>query len=451
MHAAGIEVILDVVYNHTAEGNHLGPMLSFKGIDNPAYYRLMPDNRRYYMDYTGTGNTLNMRHPHVLQLIMDSLRYWVIEMHVDGFRFDLAATLARELHDVDRLSSFFDLIQQDPIVSQVKLIAEPWDIGEGGYQVGNFPPLWSEWNGKYRDTVRDFWRGTDQTLAEFGSRFTGSSDLYQGTARRPYASVNFITAHDGFTLRDLVSYNEKHNEANGEENRDGESHNRSWNCGEEGPSDKPEVVALRRRQTRNFLTTLFLSQGVPMLVGGDEIGRTQRGNNNAYCQDNEIAWYDWARVDDDLLQFTRRLISFRHRHPVFCRRRWFQGRQIHGSEVGDIGWFTSAGAEMSDEDWRAGFAKSLGVFLNGRAIPTLNERGEPVTDDSFYVMFNAHHEPLEFTLPEKTWGEEWTVILNTAEEKDLLRDGDEGPRVAAGSHIQVQPWSLVLLRRLSPP
>ena len=297
LHEAGIEVILDVVYNHTAEGNHLGPMLSFKGIDNAAYYRLVADKRRYYMDYTGTGNTLNMRHPHVLQLIMDSLRYWVLEMHVDGFRFDLAATLARELHDVDRLSAFFDLIQQDPVVSQVKLIAEPWDIGEGGYQVGNFPPLWSEWNGKYRDTVRDFWRGTDQTLAEFAYRFTGSSDLYQGTARKPHASINFITAHDGFTLRDLVSYNEKHNEANGEDNRDGESHNRSWNCGAEGPTDDPEVNALRARQVRNFLATLLLSQGVPMLLGGDEIGRTQRGNNNAYCQDNEISWYDWAAAD----------------------------------------------------------------------------------------------------------------------------------------------------------
>ena len=313
LHEAGIEVILDVVYNHTAEGNHLGPMLSFKGIDNAAYYRLIADKRRYYMDYTGTGNTLNMRHPHVLQLIMDSLRYWVLDMHVDGFRFDLAATLARELHDVDRLSAFFDIIQQDPVISQVKLIAEPWDVGEGGYQVGNFPPLWSEWNGKYRDSVRDFWRGTDQTLAEFAYRFTGSSDLYEGTARRPYASINFITAHDGFTLRDLVSYNEKHNEANGEDNRDGESHNRSWNCGVEGPTDDPKVLALRNRQVRNFLTTLMLSQGVPMLLGGDEIGRTQHGNNNAYCQDNEISWYDWAHADEDLLQFTRGLI--RHAAP----------------------------------------------------------------------------------------------------------------------------------------
>ncbi|PYR61161.1 MAG: glycogen debranching enzyme GlgX, partial [Acidobacteria bacterium] len=365
LHEARIEVILDVVYIHTAEGNQLGPVLSFKGIDNAAYYRLVPDNRRFYVDYTGTGNTLNMRHPHVLQLIMDSLRYWVIDMHVDGFRFDLAATLARELHDVDRLSSFFDLIQQDPIVSRVKLIAEPWDVGEGGYQVGNFPPLWSEWNGKYRDSVRDFWRGTDQTLAEFGSRLTGSSDLYQANGRRPYASVNFITAHDGFTLHDLVSYNDKHNEANGEENRDGESHNRSWNCGAEGPTDDPNVNALRNRQLRNFLVTLFLSQGVPMLCGGDEIGRTQQGNNNAYCQDNPISWYDWEKADSHLLRFTQQVIRMRQKHPVFCRRRWFQGQPIRGSQVSDIGWFTPGGAEMSDQDWQAGFAKSLGVFLNG--------------------------------------------------------------------------------------
>jgi glycogen operon protein len=450
MHQAGIEVILDVVYNHTAEGNHLGPVLSFKGIDNAAYYRLVADNRRYYMDYTGTGNTLNMRHPNVLQLIMDSLRYWVIEMHVDGFRFDLAATLARELHDVDRLSSFFDLIQQDPVVSQVKLIAEPWDIGEGGYQVGNFPPLWSEWNGKYRDTVRDFWRGTDQTLAEFAYRFTGSSDLYQGTARRPYASINFITAHDGFTLRDLVSYNEKHNEANGEEGRDGESHNRSWNSGEEGPTDNPEVLALRARQTRNFLTTLLLSQGVPMLLGGDEIGRTQRGNNNAYCQDNEISWYDWAQGDRKLIEFTRRLTQLRHRHPVFCRRRWFQGRPIHGTQVSDIGWFTPSGTEMSEEDWQAGFAKSLGVFLNGRGISTPNERGEPVLDSSFYVMFNAHHEALEFTMPEEKWGCRWAGVLNTAEDTDRLAEKDFGPELEAGGRMLVGPWSLVLLRRTAP-
>ena len=435
LHEAGIEVILDVVYNHTAEGNHLGPMLSFKGIDNAAYYRLVADKRRYYMDYTGTGNTLNMRHPHVLQLIMDSLRYWVIEMHVDGFRFDLAATLARELHDVDRLSAFFDLIQQDPVVSQVKLIAEPWDVGEGGYQVGNFPPLWSEWNGKYRDTVRDFWRGTDQTMAEFAYRFTGSSDLYQGTARKPHASINFITAHDGFTLRDLVSYNDKHNEANGEDNRDGESHNRSWNCGAEGPTDDPEVNALRARQQRNFLATLLLSQGVPMLLGGDEIGRTQRGNNNAYCQDNEISWFDWDDADQSLLQFTRSLLRLRQRHPVFCRRRWFQGRPIHGSGVSDIGWFTPGGAEMSEEDWRAGFAKSLGVFLNGDAIPTPNERGERVVDGSFYVMFNAHHEPLDFTLPEAKWGTRWSrAAEHLRAGASCSMDDRPGPRARRGRH-----------------
>jgi glycogen operon protein len=447
MHRAGIEVILDVVYNHTAEGNHLGPMLSFKGIDNAAYYRLTADNRRYYMDYTGTGNTLNMRHPHVLQLMMDSLRYWVLDMHVDGFRFDLAATLARELHDVDRLSAFFDLIQQDPVVSQVKLIAEPWDVGEGGYQVGNFPPLWSEWNGKYRDTVRDFWRGTDQTLAEFAYRFTGSSDLYANTARRPYASVNFVTAHDGFTLRDLVSYNEKHNEANGEANRDGESHNRSWNCGEEGPSANPDVNALRARQVRNFLATLFLSQGVPMLLGGDELGRTQHGNNNGYCQDNEISWYDWSSADGSLLQFTRRLIRLVHAHPVFSRRRWFQGRPIHGTAVSDIAWFTPAAVEMSDEDWQAGYAKSLGVFLNGRAIPTPNERGEPVHDESFYVMFHAGNEPLAFVMPEEKWGTKWRVVIDTFNVEDAVFDEDEGAVYEAGATVIVQPWSLLLLLR----
>jgi isoamylase len=448
MHQAGIEVILDVVYNHTAEGNHLGPILSYKGIDNRAYYRLTTDRRRYYIDYTGTGNTLNMRHPHVLQLIMDSLRYWVLEMHVDGFRFDLAATLARELHDVDRLSSFFDLIQQDPVVSQVKLIAEPWDIGEGGYQVGNFPPLWSEWNGKYRDTVRDFWRGSDQTLAEFGYRFTGSSDLYEGTARRPYASINFITAHDGFTLSDLVSYNDKHNEANGEENRDGESHNRSWNCGAEGPTDNAEILRLRARQQRNFLATLMLSQGVPMLLGGDEIGRTQQGNNNAYCQDNEISWFDWEHADQGLLQYTRRLIRLRHRHPVFCRRRWFHGRPIRGGDVSDIGWFTPGGALMSEDDWRAGFAKSLGVFLNGRAISTPDERGEQIVDDSFYVMLNAHHEALDFHLPARAWGEHWTEVLDTFESGDEMSEERLGRELVAESVLKIEAWSVVLLRRL---
>jgi glycogen operon protein len=448
MHRAGIEVILDVVYNHTAEGNHMGPMLSFKGIDNAAYYRLMADNPRFYKDYTGTGNSLNMRHPHVLQLIMDSLRYWVIEMHVDGFRFDLAATLARELHDVDRLSAFFDLIQQDPIVSQVKLIAEPWDVGEGGYQVGNFPPQWSEWNGKYRDTVRDFWRGQDQTLAEFAYRFTGSSDLYERTGRRPFASINFVTAHDGLTMRDLVSYNEKHNEANGEDNRDGESHNRSWNMGVEGPADDEDVNRRRARQQRNFLATLCLSQGVPMLLGGDEIGRTQRGNNNAYCQDNEISWYDWEQADGSLLEYVRALVQFRHRHAVFRRRRWFQGRAIRGSEVSDIGWFTPGGELMSEEHWGQGFAKSLGVFLNGQAIPTPNNRGERIVDDSFYVLFNAHSEPIEFVLPNGAWGQRWTVVLDTdelqpADDRRMDRVYDSLPT------MKVEAWSLVVLKRVN--
>ena len=441
LHEAGIEVILDVVYNHTAEGNHLGPMLSFKGIDNAAYYRLVADNPRYYMDYTGTGNTLNMRHPHVLQLIMDSLRYWLLEMHVDGFRFDLAATLARELHDVDRLAAFFDLVQQDPVVSQSKLIAEPWDVGAGGYQVGNFPPLWSEWNGKYRDCVRDFWRSQDQTLAEFADRFTGSSDLYGNTGRRPYASINFITAHDGFTLHDLVSYNDKHNEVNGENNRDGESHNRSWNCGVEGPSDDPDVLALRARQQRNFLATLFLSQGVPMLLGGDEIGRTQQGNNNAYCQDNALSWYDWDQIDDDLLAFTQRLIRFRLDHPVFHRRRWFQGRAIHDSGERDIGWFTPDGEEMTEEHWQVGFAKSLLVLFNGKALPDPDSRGERVTDSSFLVLFNAHYEAIAFTLPEVAWGTEWTKLLDTAQGGWIE---DEHP-VLANTQIVVEGRALALL------
>ena len=443
LHQAGIEVILDVVYNHTAEGNHLGPMLCFKGIDNAYYYRLT-DDKRYYMDYTGTGNSLNMRNPHVLQLLMDSLRYWVLEMHVDGFRFDLAATLARELHEVDRLSAFFDLIQQDPVISQVKLIAEPWDVGEGGYQVGNFPPVWTEWNGKYRDCVRDFWRGEDYTLAEFASRFTGSSDLYGNTSRLPYASINFDTAHDGFTLNDLVSYSEKHNEANGEENRDGESHNRSWNTGVEGPTDDPEVLRLRTRQKRNFLATLLLSQGVPMLLGGNEIGRTQQGNNNAYCQDNEISWYDWQTTDEDLLAFCQRLIRYRKEHPVFRRRRWFQGQPIHGSEVKDLAWFTLEGEQMAEEDWGQGFAKSLGVFLNGATIPNPNPHGEPVIDDNFYVIFNAHHEPLNFTLPRTDWGERWLKELDTqngwVEKEESFKAGDQ---------IKVEARSMVVLRHAS--
>jgi isoamylase len=447
LHDNGIEVILDVVYNHTAEGNHLGPTLSFKGIDNPAYYRLMGDDPQHYMDYTGTGNSLNMRHPHVLQLLMDSLRYWVTEMHVDGFRFDLASTLARELHAVDRLSAFFDLIQQDPVVSQVKLIAEPWDVGEGGYQVGNFPPLWSEWNGKYRDTVRDFWRGEPATLGEFAYRFTGSSDLYESTGRRPNASVNFITAHDGFTLHDLVSYNEKHNEANGEDNNDGEGHNRSWNCGAEGVTDDVEVLELRARQKRNFLATLLLSQGVPMLLGGDELGRTQGGNNNAYCQDNEISWFDWDEADTVLLAWTQWLVQFRAEHPIFRRRRWFQGRRIRG--VPDIGWFSPDGTEMSEEDWEAGFAKSLGVFLNGDAIPSVDPRGEPVVDDSFLVLFNAHHEPIDFAVP-TAYGRSWSIVLDTAEALPPSIDLERGQRTAkAGETVTAEARSLVLLRRLS--
>jgi glycogen operon protein len=462
LHDAGIEVILDVVYNHTAEGNHLGPMLSFKGIDNQAYYRLT-DDRRYYMDYTGTGNTLNVRHPHVLQLIMDSLRYWIVEMHVDGFRFDLAATLARTLHEVDRLSAFFDIIQQDPVISQVKLIAEPWDVGEGGYQVGNFPPLWSEWNGRYRDTVRDYWRGEDATLGEFAYRFTGSSDLYEDTARRPSASINFVTAHDGFTLRDLVSYNEKHNDANGEDNNDGESHNRSWNCGAEGPTDDPEVNAMRARQQRNFLTTLFLSQGVPMLLGGDEMGRTQQGNNNAYCQDNEISWIDWDTVDETLLDFARELSRLRRDHPVFRRRGWFLGRPIHGSDVSDIVWFVPDGTTMGDDDWKVSFAKSLAVFLNGEEIPALDPRGERVIDSSFYVLFNAHHEAMEFRLPEERFGKRWRRVLDTAAEPLATANGgrvhverrgveraDGSQTLDASDTLRVEARSMVVLERVDP-
>jgi len=444
LHDEGIEVILDVVYNHTAEGNHLGPILSFKGIDNTAYYRTVPGDARYYMDYTGTGNTLNMRHPHVLQLMMDSLRYWVLDMHVDGFRFDLAATLARELHDVDRLSSFFDLIQQDPVVSQVKLIAEPWDVGEGGYQVGNFPPLWSEWNGKYRDTVRDFWRGTDQTLGEFANRLTGSSDLYETTGRRPLASINFITAHDGFSLTDLVSYNEKHNEGNGEGNRDGDGHNRSWNLGVEGDTDDAGINTLRNRQKRNFLATLILSQGIPMILGGDEIGRSQRGNNNAYCQDNEISWYDWDHADEDLLAFTRDLIDIRRSHPVFRRKRWFQGRAIGESDVSDIGWFQSDGEQMTEGHWRQGFARSVGVFLNGQAIPSLDSHGERIVDDSFYLLFNAHHQRLTFRLPRAEWGERWLVILSTSNRIDRR----EHVVIAAGEELEVDALTLTLLKRV---
>ncbi len=440
LHEAGIEVILDVVYNHTGEGNQMGPMLSFKGIDNVAYYRLT-DDKRYYMDYTGTGNTLNANLPNVLRLMMDSLRYWIQVMHVDGFRFDLAATLARELHEVDRLSSFFDIIHQDPIISQVKLIAEPWDIGEGGYQVGNFPPGWSEWNGKYRDCVRDYWRGADSMLGEFAARFTGSPDLYQGDYRRPTASINFITAHDGFTLNDLVSYNEKHNMANGENNQDGESHNRSWNCGAEGPTEDEAINELRSKQKRNFLTTLFLSQGVPMIVAGDEAGRTQQGNNNAYCQDNEISWINWASADPNLLEFTSKLIEFRKNHAVFCRRRWFQGLPIKGAGVDDIAWFLPEGNEMSEEHWNNDFAKSLAVFLNGQGLHAVGSKGERIKDDHFYVIFNAYHEALEYKLPTSKYGKYWVKILDTHEN----HIGSHGDKYDAESTIVVEGRSIILL------
>jgi glycogen operon protein len=443
LHEAGIEVILDVVYNHTAEGNHLGPTLSFRGIDNAAYYRLVDDSAKHYMDYTGTGNSLNVRHPHALQLIMDSLRYWVTEMHVDGFRFDLAATLAREFYDVDRLSSFFDLVQQDPVVSQVKLIAEPWDVGPGGYQVGNFPPKWTEWNGKYRDTVRDFWRGEPATLGEFAARLTGSADLYESSGRRPVASINFVTAHDGFTLNDLVSYNDKHNEANGDDNKDGESHNRSWNCGAEGPTADPDVRALRARQKRNFLATMFLSQGVPMLAHGDEFGRTQQGNNNGYCQDNELTWMDWSAVDVDLLAFTRQLAALRSAHPVFRRRRFFDGRPVRRrgrDTVPDIEWFTPDGQEMTEENWGDGFGRSIGVFLNGLGIPDRDARGERVVDDSFLLCFNAHDEPIAFSVPGAEYAAAWQIELDTG----AAGADDEGSVVPADATITVGPRSLVV-------
>ncbi|HET7398600.1 MAG TPA: glycogen debranching protein GlgX [Intrasporangium sp.] len=452
LHAAGIEVILDVVYNHTAEGNQMGPTLSFRGIDNQAYYRLVDGSPEHYYDTTGTGNTLLMRHPHVLQLIMDSLRYWVLEMHVDGFRFDLASTLARQFHEVDKLSAFFDLIQQDPVVSQVKLIAEPWDVGDGGYQVGNFPPLWTEWNGKYRDTVRDFWRGEGGGLSEFASRLTGSSDLYEHSGRKPIASINFVVAHDGFTLRDLVSYNDKHNEANGEGGNDGESHNRSWNCGVEGPTKNKKVNALRARQQRNFITTLLLSQGVPMLAHGDEIGRTQGGNNNAYCQDNDISWMHWELDEGQaqLLQFTRSMVKLRKENPVFRRRRFFAGSADHGgeSELGDIAWFTPEAQHMDDEAWSNGLAKSLMVFLNGSAIPEPDRRGHKIVGDSFLIMFNAHHEPLTFTLPEEDYGSMWIREVDTASgavDTDPLKPEWQ---------IRVEARSVVVLRsprEVAPP
>jgi isoamylase len=495
LHQAGIEVILDVVYNHTAEGNHLGPTLSFRGIDNASYYRLVSDDERFYMDTTGTGNSLLMRHPHVLQMIMDSLRYWVTEMHVDGFRFDLAAALARQFHEVDRLSAFFDMVQQDPVVSQVKLIAEPWDVGEGGYQVGNFPPLWTEWNGKYRDTVRDFWRGEHATLPEFASRLTGSSDLYLSDGRRPAASVNFVTAHDGFTLADLVSYNHKHNEANGEGNRDGSDDNRSWNCGAEGRTEDPAVAALRDRQKRNFLCTVLLSQGIPMLLAGDEMGRTQRGNNNAYCQDTGISWVHWpsdhgpsdhgpsdhgpsdhgpsdhgptgrgptdhrpvdgaAGVpgyagDQDLLDFVRTLIQLRAGHPVFRRRRFFRGQEAVRGRRGapdrpaDIAWFTPAGEEMTDDDWAVGFAKSLTVFLNGDAITEPDPRGERIRDDSFLLLFNASELDLEFTVPPERYGQQWAKVLDTALPLSAMPDV---AAVKPGDAVPIPSRSMQVLAR----
>ncbi|CAO5168361.1 Glycogen operon protein GlgX homolog [Frankia sp. AiPs1] len=494
LHEAGIEVILDVVYNHTAEGNHMGPMLCFRGIDNAAYYRLVDDDPRYYMDYTGTGNSMRVRHPHVLQLIMDSLRYWVTEMHVDGFRFDLAATLAREFYDVDRLSSFFDLVQQDPVVSQVKLIAEPWDLGEGGYQVGNFPPLWTEWNGKYRDTVRDFWRGQDHGIAEFASRLTGSSDLYENSGRRPWASINFITAHDGFTLHDLVSYNDKHNEANGEDNRDGSDDNRSWNCGVEGPTDDPAIAHLRAAQTRNLLTTLLLSQGVPMLVAGDEMGRTQGGNNNAYCQDTPISWLDWsdAERNADLVEFVSQVCRLRRNHPIFRRRKFFEGDAPRGQSgptgsqastatrpspaaaassedpaaqdpaTKDIVWLRPDGTEMTDVDWESGTARTLGVYLNGDGILDPDALGQEIKDDSFLLYFNAHHEPVSFRAPAANFGGSWETVVDTRRSvtgvdaaleatsvvTTAFEPTDDGRLVKAGDPLEIDARSTVVLRRV---
>jgi glycogen operon protein len=448
LHRAGIEVILDVVFNHTAEGNHLGPTLSFRGIDNAAYYRLVEGDRAHYFDTTGTGNSLNVRHHESLRLIMDSLRYWVTEMHVDGFRFDLASALARQFHDVDRLSAFFELVNQDPIVSQVKLIAEPWDVGDGGYQVGNFPPLWTEWNGKYRDTVRDFWRGDGATLAEFASRFTGSSDLYESDNRRPIASINFVTAHDGFTLADLVSYNEKHNEANGEGGNDGESHNRSWNCGAEGPTEDVKILGLRQRQQRNMVATLLLSQGVPMISHGDELGRSQRGNNNVYCQDSQLSWMDWAdaRHHELLTEFTMSLVRLRAEHPVFRRRRFFQGRPIIGSDIHDIVWLRADGQPMTDDDWNFGFAKTLAIYLNGEGIPDRDELGQRIVDDSFLLLFNAYHQPVTFTLPEESYGRIWDIVVDTADPL-LARARRRSRDAVPEGRLRVPARAMLVLRR----
>ncbi len=443
LHAANIEVILDVVYNHTGEGNDLGPTFSMKGIDNRAYYRVDPHEPRLFVDYTGCGNSLNMLHPNVLQLIMDSLRYWITEMHVDGFRFDLAATLARELHDVDRLAAFFDIIQQDPVISRAKLIAEPWDLGQGGYMVGNFPPLWSEWNGRYRDGVRDYWRGAEASLGEFAFRFTGSSDLYSSSGRRPSASINFITSHDGFTLADLVSHERKNNEANGEDNRDGDDHNRSWNSGAEGETNDPVVIECRARRVRAMLATLFLSQGVPMLLAGDEMGRSQQGNNNAYCQDNAISWVNWHESDAELLAFCRRLSSFRAQHPVFRRRRFFEGQKVRGNGHRDIAWHTPVGERMTEHDWQVGYARSLTVFLNGQGITTLGPRGERVIDDDFVVMFNANRDALDFTIPDGLRDGTWQRVLDTA-----TPDAAPTP-VTTSEAIAVEGFSVVVLQR--PP
>ena len=450
LHSAGLEVILDVVYNHTAEGNHLGPTLCFRGIDNRAYYRLSPDNPRFYVDYTGCGNSLNMMHPRVLQLIMDSLRYWVLEMHVDGFRFDLAAALARELHEVDRLGAFFDIIHQDPVLSQTKLIAEPWDLGEGGYQVGNFPIGWAEWNGRYRDSVRAYWKGEGGLIGELATRITGSSDLYETSGRLPYASINFVTCHDGFTLPDLVSYDEKHNAANGEDNRDGADHNISWNCGYEGPTDDAAINGLRRRQQRNFLATLLLSQGTPMLLAGDELGRTQQGNNNSYCQDNELSWLDWAAGEaaHELREFVQRLIALRKRHRIFRRQRFFAGRIQGAAAVQDIHWLTPQGTEFTDDAWNHGFARCLGALLVGEGMGEFDERRQPIADDDFLLLLNAHHEAIPFVLPTAPRGEGWWLLLDTAAERG----------VAAGPHFYpaelgryaLQARSFVLLTDAKP-
>jgi isoamylase len=443
LHKAGIEIILDVVYNHTAEGNHFGPTLSFRGIDNASYYRLAED-KRYYMDYTGTGNTLNTRLPYVLQLIMDSLRYWIQEMHVDGFRFDLAATLARELHEVNRLGAFFDIIHQDPVISKAKLIAEPWDVGDGGYQIGKFPVGWAEWNGQYRDCIRDYWRGSKSKLAEFGKRFTGSADLFKNDYRNPSASINFITSHNGYTMEDLVTFNEKHNEANGECNKDGDNENHSCNYGLEGPTKDMKIIELRKRQKRNLLTTLLLSQGVPMILSGDELGNSQFGNNNAYCQDNEISWIKWNEKDETLISFVRQLIGFRKSHPAFSRRRWFQEQPIRGIGVEDIAWFTADGKEMNDEQWNEGYAKSLGVYLNGLGLRCLDEKGCKLTDKDFYLIFNAHDEEIEFTLPPEKFGNKWLKVLDTATDNELLNDPKM--ELMPASNYVIQARSIVLLQ-----